>query len=115
MQYEKLKAEIKSQLIAIYHLGDEDECSWKHLGHAYAALIFRGDYLEAEDYFDPFGRAANDNEIDELENHWQTLSFLVDGEDFDTLQKIAEELSNEDGRLMMLDRYLNEYQEREEK
>lgn len=111
MQYEKLKAELKSQLIAIYHLGDEDECSWKHLGHAYAALIVRGDYLEAEDYFDPFGGEGSGKDIDELENYWQTISFLVDGEDFDTLQKIAEELSNEDGRLMMLDRYITDYQE----
>lgn len=115
MQYEKLKAELKSQLIAIYHLGDEDECSWKHLGHAYAALIIRGDYLDAEDYFDPFGGPVTDAEMQSLDSHWGMVEFLVENEETETLKQIAEELSNEDGRLMMLDRYLNEYQEREEK
>lgn len=111
MKREMLKEEIAQQLVAIYEMGDRDECSWKHLGHAFAAQLFFGDYLMAEDYFDPFGRPATDSELEHLDQHWQTIEYVLDGEDVEAVEKIANELAQEDGRLMYLDVYLETYKQ----
>ena len=34
----------------IFYLGDQDEMSWKHIGHGIAALIAEDDWRKGEDY-----------------------------------------------------------------
>lgn len=111
MKKEMLKKQIAQQLVAIFEMGDKDECSWKHIGHSFAAQLFFGDYLMGEDYFDPFGRPATDSELEHLDQHWATIEFLLDGEDVEFIEEIAQELAQEDGRLMYLDVYFETYKE----
>ncbi len=107
MQY---KTELKNYLTAIYHLGDEDECSWKHIGHGFASLIKTGDWVNTIDYSDPFGGDFTDDDFARLDELWANVEFITAGLSVADLTELAVELSQEDGRLMMLDRYLDEYE-----
>lgn len=51
--HEKEKQEIKESLLAIFRMGDQDEMSWKHLGHGMAAALAYGDWQRAVDYTRP--------------------------------------------------------------
>ena len=51
----QLAHRFEQQLDAIWRLGDRDECSIKHIGHAMAALIATGDWRNAIDYDTPWG------------------------------------------------------------
>ena len=51
----QLAHRFEQQFDAIWRLGDRDECSIKHIGHAMAALIVTGDWRDAVDYDTPWG------------------------------------------------------------
>lgn len=57
----QLAHRFEQQFDAIWRLGDRDECSIKHIGHAMAALIVTGDWRDAVDYDAPWG-ALNDGD-----------------------------------------------------
>jgi len=44
---------ILDNLSKIYDLGDQDECSWKHLGHGVASILAYGTWREMIDYTVP--------------------------------------------------------------
>jgi len=106
----RYKDELKANLLAIYHLGDQDECSWKHLGHAFASMVTTGDWVNAMDYDNPFGGDFTDTEFEQLASLWANVEFICSEVDKDVLTEVAIELSQTDQRLMMLDRYLDEYE-----
>lgn len=93
-------------LIRIFELGDEDECSWKHLGHGFAALLAFEDYLEAVDYSTPFGREATELELEELDKQWRDVNIALDGLTIEQKIELAEKLQASDGRLMYLGVYI---------
>ena len=51
----QLAHRLEQQFDAIWRMGDRDECSIKHIGHAMAALIVTGDWRKAVDYEEPWG------------------------------------------------------------
>jgi len=51
----QLAHRFEQQFDAIWRLGDRDECSIKHIGHAMAALMVTGDWRNAVDYDTPWG------------------------------------------------------------
>ena len=71
-----INEKISNNLLGIFYLGDEDECSWKHLGHSLAAIIAFGDYRKAIDYTMP-----NDSEeftdIEEVEQLWREIELEI--------------------------------------
>lgn len=48
-------AKINASCDAIWRMGDRDECSVKHVGHALAALIVGRDWSNGVDYGTPWG------------------------------------------------------------
>lgn len=48
-------AKINSSCDAIWRMGDRDECSVKHVGHALAALTVGCDWSDGVDYGTPWG------------------------------------------------------------
>jgi|688.fasta_scaffold22041_12 ABC-type nitrate/sulfonate/bicarbonate transport system substrate-binding protein len=60
----QLAHRLEQQFDAIWRLGDRDECSIKHIGHAMAALIVTGDWRKAIDYDAPWGSLGNSDYFD---------------------------------------------------
>jgi len=60
----QLAHRFEQQFDAIWRLGDRDECSIKHIGHAMAALIVTGDWTKAVDYDAPWGALGDGENFD---------------------------------------------------
>jgi hypothetical protein len=60
----QLAHRLEQQFDAIWRLGDRDECSIKHIGHAMAALIVSGDWKKAVDYDAPWGALGDGDYFD---------------------------------------------------
>lgn len=60
----QLAHRFEQQFDAIWRLGDRDECSIKHIGHAMAALIVTGDWKNAIDYDAPWGALGDGEDFD---------------------------------------------------
>lgn len=101
------QAAVEAYLLAIFEMGDRDECSWKHLGHGYAAVLAFGDYIHAEDYLDPFGEIRPEADYRKLDEYWAGVAMAIDG--LSTKEKIAlgARLQNSDGRFMALTNYID--------
>lgn len=67
--HEKEKQEIKESLLAIFRMGDQDEMSWKHLGHGMAAALAYGDWRQAVDYTRP----DEETNMDQLNLRWTLI------------------------------------------
>ena len=68
----QLAHRLEQQFDAIWRLGDRDECSIKHIGHAIAALIVTGDWRKGVDYDTPWGHYPYGQTL-ELERKEQRL------------------------------------------
>tara|TARA_R110000751_G_scaffold76832_1_gene154927 strand:- start:469 stop:858 length:390 start_codon:yes stop_codon:yes gene_type:complete len=77
---------LNQQLNAIWRLGDRDECSIKHVGHAMAALISCGDWTEAVDYTEPWGYYPHGETL-EIQKRRETLAYRW-GKVADTITRI---------------------------
>lgn len=64
---------LRQLLEDIWALGDRDEMSIKHIGHALAALATWQDWRDGLDYPLP-GLYLTDRQLEQLEEHWQEVS-----------------------------------------
>lgn len=64
-------------LIDVYNLGDRDECSLKHIGHAMAALLAFDDWKQADDYKQPTDDEMTRAEEVKLGALWDVIRKIV--------------------------------------
>lgn len=58
MNNQKEEKELDNLLNAIWSMGDQDECSIKHIGHALASLILTDSWRNTVDYDYPWGNVS---------------------------------------------------------
>lgn len=96
---------ISNNLLGIFYLGDEDECSCKHLGHSLAAIIAFGDYRKAIDYTMP-----NDSEeftdVEEVERLWREIELEITAIGPQVFLDNLQELKESRGEFCYLDTYI---------
>ena len=93
----------------IFNAGDQDEMSWKHLGHAFAALVHFGDWKLAKDYERPW-MGTIPNMESALNAWWGGVARIYNAQPEATLEE-AERLSKDQGSLFShLTAYLDEYE-----
>lgn len=101
------KETLKQHLVKIFEMGDRDECSWKHLGHAYAATLAFDDWEQAADYVEPWGFGPR-GDYKALSNAWRTIKYLVHQIGKPEAVALAYELAQEDSRLFCLANYIGQ-------
>ena len=100
---------LKRLLEVIWRNGDQDEMSWKHLGHAFAALVHFGDWKLAKDYERPWIGTIPNNEKS-LEYWWERVAKIYEAAPEETLEE-AERLSKDQGGMFShLTAYLDDYE-----
>lgn len=93
----------------IFNAGDQDETSWKHLGHAFAALVNFGDWKLAQDYERPWMGSLPHMET-ALNIWWSRVADIYEADPEATLQE-AERLSKDQGGMFShLTAYLDDYE-----
>ena len=68
----------------IWRNGDQDETAWKHLGHAFAALVHLGDWQLAKDYERPW-MGTIPNMESALTHWWQAVATMLENDREGTL------------------------------
>lgn len=93
----------------IFNAGDQDESSWKHLGHGFAALVHFGDWQLAKDYERPWMGSLPNMET-ALSIWWSRVGDIYKADPEATLEE-AERLSkNQGGMFCHLTAYLDDYE-----
>ena len=91
----------------IFRAGDQDETSWKHLGHGFAALVHFGDWKLAKDYERPWMGSLPQSE-NALNFWWEKVELILKADREATLAE-AERLSGEEYDFGHLTAYLDGY------
>ena len=68
----------------IWRNGDQDETAWKHIGHAFAALVHLGDWQQCADYERPWMGTMPSME-NALAHWWATIATMLENDRAGTL------------------------------
>ena len=73
-------AKLAATLDSIWRMGDRDECSIKHIGHALAAIMAGKKWYDGADYVDPWGDGLTRDQrtMDRLAAKWAKVQALHD-------------------------------------
>lgn len=99
----------------IFNNGDQDEMAWKHLGHAFAALVQLGDWKLAQDYERPW-MGTIPNMENALAHWWERIAKILENDREGTLEEahrlaeLAKTAWQEYGYAGHLTAYLDEYE-----
>lgn len=99
----------------IFDNGDQDETSWKHLGHAFAALVHLGNWELAKDYERPWPGSLPKME-QTLKHWWERIAKILENdregtlEEANRLAELAKTNWREYGYAGHLTAYLEEYE-----
>jgi hypothetical protein len=108
-QEDSLKPEsLEGWLSMIFRSGDQDETSWKHLGHAFAALVHFGDWQLAQDYERPWMGSLP--QMEGALSHWWDKVAKIYNENPAEALRVAFKLSeDQSGSFSHLTAYLDDY------
>lgn len=96
---------ISNNLLGIFYLGDEDECSWKHLGHSLAAILAFGDYTKAIDYTTP-DDSGEFTDMEEVERLWREIELEITAVGPQVFLDNLKELKESRSEFLCLDTYI---------
>jgi len=94
---------ISANLLKIFNLGDKDEMSWKHLGHATAAIVAFDDHKHAIDYDRPGDLLT---EMGKVERLWREIETEIGLIGLQTFLDGLGELTQSRTEFMYLDTYI---------
>lgn len=93
-------------LLDVYNLGDKDECSLKHIGHAMGALIAFDDWKQADDYNTPDSRELTRAEEVKLGALWDVIRKIVVREGDQTILNTLPLLAKKYWQLSYINHYI---------
>jgi len=100
---------LESWLRLIFNAGDQDEMSWKHLGHGFAALVQLGDWKLAQDYERPWMGSLPHMES-ALATWWSRVADIYKADPMGTMREAARLSKDQSGSFSHLTAYLDEYE-----
>ena len=109
----QLAHRLEQQFDAIWRIGDRDECSIKHIGHAMAALIVTGDWRKAVDYAEPWDYYPHGETVElemrrkRLAEKWGKVIDTVDR--IDNLERVVERVLPQVKHSYYILAYLEDY------
>ena len=102
-----INEKISNNLLGIFYLGDEDECSLKHLGHSLAAIVAFGDYTKAIDYTTP-DDSGEFTDMEEVKRLWREIELEITAIGPQVFLDNLQELKESRGEFCYLDVYIAE-------
>lgn len=93
----------------IWNAGDQDETSWKHLGHGFAALVNFGDWQKAQDYERPWMGSLPHMDT-ALNIWWSHIADIYNADPKATLQEAERLTKDKSGMFGHLTAYLEDYE-----
>lgn len=92
-------------LCEIYDMGDQDEMSWKHLGHGIGALLSDHDWKSAEDYNHPDVDLTRE-QLMKLDACWACIWKIIKREGKQKVLNTLPDLAKKDNRFLYLNHYV---------